>query len=136
MRTFRPHLTCLALALGLVACDDGDGGSEAQNAGVGDSCSTVEDCPMREDDAGVALACLPFKGGYCGATGCAGDVDCPAGSACVTHEGANYCFLVCADKPQCNARRPADAEANCSANLDFTDDRQGRKVCVPPSSGS
>lgn len=130
MRIILASLLCLTLP----ACDDGDGGgSEAQNKGVGDACETVDDCPSREDDAGVPLACLDFKGGYCGATGCAADADCPGGSACVTFEGANYCFLVCDDKPACNARRPAEDEANCSANLDFVEDRANRKVCVPPS---
>ena len=63
------------------------------------------------------------------------DSDCPAGSACVTFEGSNYCFLVCADKPECNRYRPVEDESNCSANLEFLEDRAGRKVCVPPSGG-
>ena len=128
--------TIMACLLGLAACDDGDGGgTEAQRSGIGDECTTTDECPTREDDMGVSLACLPFKGGYCGAEDCTADADCPAGSACVTHEGSNYCFLICDDKADCNARRPADAESNCVANLDFLDDRDGRKVCVPPSGG-
>jgi hypothetical protein len=82
----------------------------------------------------MRLACLPFKGGYCGLEGCAEDIDCPAGSGCVTHEdGVNYCFLRCTDKPQCNYTRPVEIEANCSSNITFTDDAKGSKACVPPS---
>lgn len=126
----------LLLLTGLMACDDDDGGgSEAQSAGVGDECRTSDDCLQHPDEEDLELSCLSFKGGYCGAVGCAADVDCPAGSACVSHDGAQYCFLVCANKVECNLRRPVDAEANCIASADFTDDKNGRKVCVPPSGG-
>jgi hypothetical protein len=124
----------LSVSLG---CDDDDGdGSEAARLGVGEGCANTGDCPPLqpegEGDAGV-LECLPFKGGYCGLTDCAGDDDCPAGSACVTHDGANYCFLVCADKPDCNARRGDDDEANCSGSAEFVTAKNGRKACIPPS---
>ena len=67
---------------------------------------------------------------------CAGDEDCPDGSACIRDEDdTNYCFRVCDDKPECNRNRSAENESNCSANVDFVDDRDGRKACVPPSSG-
>lgn len=107
-------------------------------AGIGDECTIDDDCLTDadpDDDAGVSLTCLDFKGGYCGDRDCVSDGDCPAGSACVTHETRNYCFLVCADKPDCNSRRSAENEANCSANVEFTDGRSGRKVCVPPNGG-
>ena len=78
-----------------------------------------------------------FAGGYCGALGCAHDVDCPAGSACVTEDdGVNYCFLVCADKPNCNPHRSPANESNCVASIPFVDGAGGRKVCRPPLSGT
>ncbi|MEZ4470446.1 MAG: hypothetical protein R3F60_06515 [bacterium] len=122
------------ISLTAVACDDDDGGgSEAQRRGIGAACEVSDDC-LQETDAGVD--CLPFKGGYCGAQGCGADADCPAGSACVNLDGTPYCFLVCTDKPECNTHRAAEDESNCSANLDFLEERAGRKVCVPPSAGS
>ena len=116
-------LTVGALALGLGAC-----GNESDKLGVGAQCSSADDCNDGQ-------SCLSFKGGYCGDKDCMADSDCPAGSACVTFEGSNYCFLVCADKPECNRYRPVEDESNCSANLEFLEDRAGRKVCVPPSGG-
>ncbi|MCB9522945.1 MAG: hypothetical protein H6702_06150 [Myxococcales bacterium] len=135
------RLTCLAAACAalFLACDDddGDGGNAAARLGVGEGCAQSSDCPAlpQEEgaDMGPALECLPFKGGYCGLTGCQGDDDCPSGSACVTQGGANYCFLVCNEKPDCNAYRDAEDESNCSANAEFVSDRAGRKACVPPT---
>jgi hypothetical protein len=123
------------LVLGLscaTACgdDDDDRGSAAQRMGVGASCTSDQDCPPE-----LMLECLSFKGGYCGLEGCASDVDCPPGSACVEHadDGNNYCFLICADKPECNWTRPVDAESNCSSSVVFTDGHKAYKACVPPS---
>lgn len=127
-------LMMLAACAFMGACDDGDSGSEAQRAGIGDECAANDECPLVDGEE--VLSCLPFRGGYCGADACMADEDCPAGSACVTHEGAQYCFLVCEDKVDCNGRRAEENASNCVANLDFLDDRAGRKVCVPPSSGS
>ena len=116
--------------LGACGDDDDEGLSEAQQRGVGASCGDDDDCFSKE----VALTCLPFKGGYCGLEGCAGDDECPPGSACVQHDdGKNYCFLVCTDKSQCNPTRPPDIEANCSSNVTFIDQSNGAKACVPPS---
>lgn len=124
-------LSICLISLVFLACDDDDdGGSEAQRRGIGAACEASDEC-AGEGDAG--LDCLPFKGGYCGDRDCQSDDDCPAGSACVTHEGANYCFLVCSDKPQCNTYRPVEDEANCVANAELVEDRGNRKVCVPPS---
>jgi hypothetical protein len=109
----------------LVGC--GDGGSEAQRRGVGGACAVDGDCKE-------GLTCLAFKGGYCGLAQCENDAGCPAGSACVAHtDGMNYCFLVCADKPQCNLFRAVDVEANCSSSVTFVDDNLDVKACVPPS---
>jgi hypothetical protein len=120
-------------ALSLSACSDDDEGeeqSEAQRTGVGASCVANEDCKQTP----AALECLSFKGGYCGLTGCQTNADCPAGSACVTHDdGINYCFLVCTDKPECNVTRPADSEANCSSSILFVQPGNNVKACVPPS---
>jgi hypothetical protein len=58
-------------------------------------------------------------------------------SICVAHEdGTNYCFRVCADKPECNANRGPEEEANCSSSFDWADpaDDLGQKACIPPSS--
>jgi hypothetical protein len=77
-----------------------------------------------------------FKGGYCGVSPCAHDVDCPQGSACITEDnGINYCFLVCADKPDCNPHRTLENESSCNSSLTFVDGTMGRKVCRPPRSG-
>jgi hypothetical protein len=116
--------------LGACGDDDDDGGlSEAQRHGVGAACGKDDDCYAEE----TALTCLPFKGGYCGLKGCAGNEDCPPGSACVQHDdGQNYCFLTCTEKIQCNPTRPPEIEANCSSNITFVDDKN-TKACVPPS---
>jgi hypothetical protein len=70
--------------------------------------------------------------------GCTLDTDCPAGAACVMHDdGVNYCFRLCADKPECNRHRSLDNEANCSSSITFIDPaRTEGKACVPPSSGT
>ena len=132
MTALRTTLVLVLALLSAAACgdDDDDGASQAQRMGVGAPCDTSDDCLPE-----LMLECLPFKGGYCGLQGCDGDVDCPAGSACVTHDdGENYCFLICSTKPQCNVTRPPDDEANCSSNITFTDDHAGGvKACVPPS---
>jgi hypothetical protein len=125
-------LASVALALtsiALSACgDDDDDGSDAQRRDVGASCAIDEDCTEE------GQTCLDFKGGYCGIAACRSDADCPDGSACVTHEdGQNYCFLICLDKSQCNQDRPPEHEANCSANITFTDADRTEKACVPPS---
>jgi hypothetical protein len=121
----------LALPLFFGCGDDDDGGSEAIRRGVGDECAVNEDCQEE------GQSCLTqFSGGYCGVQDCTGDVDCPAGSACVTEDdGVNYCFLVCIDKPDCNDHRAVENESNCVSSLPFVDDSAGRKVCRPPLSG-
>ena len=136
MSVSRIWASVLVLALvgvGLVtACGDDDepGLSPAQLHGVGAACSSESECVVGDEQ----LACLPFKGGYCGLQGCNADDECPAGSACVAHEdGERYCFLVCREKPECNYTRPADIESNCASNITFVDGTKGRKACVPPS---
>jgi hypothetical protein len=116
--------------MGCGSDDDGNGLSPAQRHGVGAACTEDRDCYVGEE----ALVCLPFKGGYCGLEGCTADVDCPPGSACVAHDdGHNYCFLLCAEKPECNYTRPADIESNCTSNISYVDNNKGSKACVPPS---
>lgn len=114
-------------------CGD-DGATEADRLGVGAQCTASAEC----DTVGeLELECLTqFAGGYCGLAGCEGDADCPQGSACVTHDdGNNYCFRVCADKPDCNRNRSPENEANCVGSIAFVDPRNERKACEPPSSG-
>ena len=117
--------------LGACGSDNPPGGSgnPAADIGVGDACGTNQDC-LKEGQE-----CLTnFKGGYCGVRNCAGDIDCPTGSACVAHtDGTNYCFLLCIDKADCNVYRPVTDESNCSSNVDFVDGKRGDKACVPPS---
>ncbi len=110
----------------------GCGGSDADYLGVGAECDTTEDC-SEEDQS-----CLTqFKGGYCGIVDCEHDVDCPEDSACIAHtDGTNYCFRTCVDKPDCNANRSEDNWSNCSSSVTFVDGDEGRKACVPPSSGT
>jgi hypothetical protein len=126
-------LLMLPMLLVIGCGDDDDEGpplSQAQLHGVGAACDADEDCYLEE----TALVCLPFKGGYCGLAGCEENGDCPAGSGCVTHDdGSNYCFLLCAEKPECNYTRPVDIEANCSSSIDFVEGKNGDKACVPPT---
>jgi len=122
----------LASALAVAGCgddDDGAGLTPAQLHGVGAACDDSADCYVGDRE----LMCLAYKGGYCGLEGCLADADCPAGSACVAHEGLNYCFLICRDKPECNYTRSVENESNCSSNITFVDGDKGRKACVPPS---
>lgn len=106
------------------------GGDDADSLGVGAQCTANDTCNQEDG----AQTCLPFKGGYCGLTGCTSDADCPGASACITHDDqVNYCFRVCADKPDCNANRDVDNEANCSSSVNFVEGAMGRKACVPPS---
>lgn len=106
--------------------------NEANRRGVGAECSMSSDCT----EAGQV--CLTeFKGGYCGLSGCVHDTDCPSGSACVTNDNqTNTCFLICADKPDCNLHRTTDNESSCTSSLTFVDGVMGRKVCRPPNSGT
>lgn len=114
-----------ALVAGVFGC-----GSDADDLGVGAQCTANDQC--NQDDG--AQTCLPFKGGYCGLQGCTVDADCPEASACITHTDAvNYCFRICADKPDCNANRDVENESNCSSSVDFVEGANGRKACVPPS---
>ena len=122
----------LAVLAPIIGC--GDGTTEADRVGVGAECSSTAECPAPME---VQLECLTqFKGGYCGLEGCQGDVDCPEGSACVTHsDGKNYCFRECLDKPDCNLNRSVENESNCVGSIAFVDPRNDRKACEPPSSG-
>ncbi len=115
------HLACL-FALSLVGCSD-----DANDRGVGAACTANDECTEE------GQTCLTqFSGGYCGISGCAGDVDCPEGSACVTEDdGTKFCFLVCVDKADCNDNRPVESEASCVSSLPFVDGAMGRKVCRP-----
>lgn len=127
----------LALTLlGGAGCGDTDGpGTEADRVGVGASCITDDDCPQPGDASAPQQKCLDFDGGYCGIAECTGNADCPDGSACVAHDdGVNYCFRICLDKKECNLNRDADAESNCSSNIEFVDPKTNVKACVPPSS--
>ena len=113
----------------------GSDGSEADRLGVGAECVATEDC-----DEDTEQECLQeFAGGYCGISNCESDLDCPETSACIAHEEGgsttNYCFRTCAEKFECNENRSVDNESNCSSNVVFIDGAQGRKACVPPSSG-
>lgn len=130
--TTRASLVVMAASCALiVGCgsDPPPAGTEAQRRGVGAACTRNEDCVE------LGQTCLPFKGGYCGVGGCTAKAgDCPLGSACVAHtDGKNYCFLLCTDKPQCNASRPTDVEASCSSSITFADGTKNSKACVPPS---
>jgi hypothetical protein len=121
-------MTRLALLALLVSAACGD--DAADSIGVGAQCTGNDQCNQEDG----AQTCLPFKGGYCGLMGCAHDTDCPGSSACIMHtDGMNYCFRICVDKPDCNANRDLENEANCSSSVDFVDGTMGRKACVPPS---
>ena len=125
------------VVLGGWGCGGDDDGPEADRLGIGAQCVNSTECLAGEGDAPGQECLTQFKGGYCGLSGCTGDVDCPDLSACVTHDddGLNYCFRVCLDKPECNANRDLENEANCSGSATFVDGTLGRKACIPPSSG-
>jgi hypothetical protein len=119
------RLLC-AFVLVLTSCS-----SNANQKGVGADCTATSDCKTSGE------VCLTeFKGGYCGLAGCLHDSDCPQGSACVTDNQANYCFLVCATKTDCNVNRSVDSESDCTSSLTFVDGTMNRKVCRPPDSGT
>lgn len=131
-------LTALGM-LALAACGDDSGGTPADRLGVGAECATNADCLQSHRDGGLSEECLTqFKGGYCGIENCTGDGDCPEHSACVAHDdGKNYCFRLCADKPECNLYRSPDVESNCTSKVEYVggDKDTTGKACVPPSSG-
>lgn len=128
----------LFLLTTLLAC----GGGDADDIGVASECTNTEECPTYtpEGEDEVQLECLTqFSGGYCGISACVDTSDCPETSICVAHtDGTNYCFRSCDNKPECNANRTEDFEANCSSNFDWAnaDDDDGSRACVPPSSGT
>lgn len=116
----------LFVSVALFSC--GSDETEADKRGIGASCANSTECSEE------GQACLAFKGGYCGVADCVDDSKCPAGSACVKHsDGKNYCFRVCAEKVDCNANRPVEAEANCSSNTTLVSAAKNTKICVPPS---
>lgn len=123
-----------AVAVCLVALGGGCGDdTEADRFGVGAECTSTDECNQETNQE-----CLTaFAGGYCGIQDCVDDLDCPDASGCVAHtDGINYCFRICVDKLECNRNRSVDVESNCSSNVDFVEGAQGRKACVPPSSGT
>jgi hypothetical protein len=127
------HVAAGLAVLSFGSCGPDDGpGTEADRVGVGAQCSSTDECTVDGEDE---LGCLEqFKGGYCGLADCTLDEDCPLGSACVTHDdGANYCFLVCQTKAQCNLNRSPALEANCSSSTTLVEGTRGPKVCIPPS---
>ena len=125
------RILCAFVVLFVAVAGCGSSTSEAIRRGVGSECNADLKCTE------MGQVCLTeFKGGYCGVSGCQHDTDCPAGSACVTENGINYCFLICVQKPDCNVRRTVDNESNCTSSLTFVDGTMGRKVCNPPSSGT
>jgi hypothetical protein len=131
MKSIRDLPLCMVLAVSLIA-GTACGGDDANDQLIGAVCAVANDCDDDNDDTDPLECITTFKGGYCGKTGCAASSDCPEGSLCVTYEQANYCFLVCTDKSQCNQNRPVESESNCSSNVDPIEGGE-EKVCVPPS---
>lgn len=121
-KVFSRAIVVAALAGTTAVC-----GSDADDVMIGAECTSAGECDNEE------LTCLTqFKGGYCGAAQCTANADCPEDSACVNHEGANYCFRTCVDKAECNENRSTENEANCSSSVTFAEGGTG-KACVPPS---
>jgi len=119
----------------LLAC----GGSDADSVGIASVCQEDEDCPEVDiNGEPTQLQCITdFKGGYCSIPDCDSAADCPDGATCVLHtDQQTYCFRECEEKTECNANRPEEDEANCSASFDYADpeDDTGSKACIPPSS--
>jgi hypothetical protein len=129
MTMFRLLPICVAASSMLSAASCGDD-NESDRVGIASECTTDADCPRVGD---FQLTCLTmFKGGYCGLAGCVEDTDCPLGAACVAENGGNYCFRECIEKPECNANRTPDNEANCVSSVAHVG-ASNAKVCVPPS---
>jgi hypothetical protein len=105
----------------------------ADDVRIGAECTAADGGSCENED----LTCLTqFRGGYCGSEGCTSNADCVAGSICVAHEGANYCFRTCLEKAECNTHRTVENESNCSSNIVRVDADAGTvKACVPPASG-
>jgi hypothetical protein len=121
----------LLCVLVLVICGCGSNQNAANQVGVGAQCGMTSDCTTSGE------VCLTeFKGGYCGLSGCLHDGDCPQGSACVTDNGTNFCFLVCGTKTDCNLHRSLENESDCTSSLPFVDGDANVKVCRPPDSGT
>lgn len=128
-RLSRSTVFYIVALLAIIGCGDDDG-TAADRVGIGAECTDSEDCYGEEQ-----RCLLQFKAGYCALEGCIANDDCPAGSACVSHDdGNNYCFRVCVSKTECNRNRSAENEANCSADVVFVEETQEQKACVPPSS--
>lgn len=141
MIKLRYLLVVSLFAFGLAACGDGSGETLADELGVASECEQFSDCPVVLLEGEVMqLSCLrEYKGGYCGIADCGADRECPEGSICVAHtDGENYCFRACDHKSECNANRSPESEANCSANFEWAEPSEddGRKACIPSSSGS
>lgn len=122
------------IGLWLAACGSDPppyNGTQADLIGVGAICKVDIDC--LQTDAAHQQCLTEFKGGYCGLKGCTTSADCPAGSGCVTYNGATYCFRRCKEKAECNLNRPLELESNCSSNIDFVEGKAGDKPCIPPS---
>jgi hypothetical protein len=123
----------ILLPLILLCTSCGDDGTEADRLGVGAQCTASDQC---EQDPTAQECLTQFAGGYCGIEDCVHDDDCPEASACIAHtDGVNYCFRTCIDKIDCNANRDVENESNCSSSVVFVDGTNGRKACIPPSSG-
>jgi hypothetical protein len=124
-------LVLLPAALALAAC----GEENANDQLIGAQCATAADCDDGDDDTPPLTCLTEFGGGYCGRAGCTQDADCPEGALCAVLEAANYCFLVCTDKADCNQHRDVAHEANCSSSVDPISGGEA-KLCIPPSSGT
>jgi hypothetical protein len=113
-------LASLCLAFALFGCGSAD------ELGIGAVCSSDADC-------GDAMVCLmEFKGGACGLKGCNAHADCPDPGLCAEIDGQPICLRSCSTKADCNANRPIESEANCSANLTLVE-ASSSKACVPPA---
>lgn len=76
----------LALAFALLGCE----------AGIGDSCSTSNDCP-------TGLVCdTDSPSGYCLVSGCEFDEECPENATCVAFtKDIHYCLKKCKSSKDC-----------------------------------
>ena len=123
-------------AIVMTACGD-NVVLETDELGIGAKCSTETDCSPRlqawtsSKGRGQFPVCLlEFEGGYCSASPCDRDADCPDGSACIRRDAHRFhCLRTCFDNADCNANREPENEAECSPNA--TPAPMGRKVCLP-----
>lgn len=106
-------------------------------AAVGDKCTTSNDCPLG------TVCDTDSPGGYCLASGCESDEECPEDSVCVFFTDAiSYCLLKCKKSKDCRSGYACrsdipDTASFCYIAPDYVYGRDGaNKVEYEPPEGA